>query len=127
MGVAAGIVSHLKLSLSNIAMPYHVWVHQETDETPCLAPFAFGEMVAENLRKYGADVRLEGEAPLDDCLVCIFLLSPSFFGCERSLSLMRRAVEQGKPKPNPNPSPTPTPNPSPTPNPRPTPNPSPKP
>ena len=53
-------------------------------------------MVVENLRKYGADVRLEGEAPLEDCLVCIFLLSPSFFGCERSLSLMRRAVEQGK-------------------------------
>ena len=36
------------------------------------------------------------QASLDDCLVCIFLLSPSFFGCERSLSLMRKAVAQGK-------------------------------
>ena len=59
VGVAAGIVSHLKLSRPKIAMPYHVWVHKETDETPRLAPFAFGEMVAENLAKYGADVRLE--------------------------------------------------------------------
>ena len=36
------------------------------------------------------------QAPLDDCLICIFLLSPSFFSCQRSLSLMRRAVAQGK-------------------------------
>ena len=91
------MMSHMpRLSRSKSAMPYHVWVHRETEETPPLTPFAFGAMAKEKLAKCGADVRLEGEASLDNCLVCIFMLSPSFFACDRSLALMRRAVAQGK-------------------------------
>ena len=120
--LALGIVNKLGFgSRAKIATPCHVWVHREVDETPRLAPFAFGEMVVEtpnpnsnsnpnpnpypnpypnpnpnqvveNLAKYGADAKLEGDGDLEECLICIFLLSPSFFGCERSLALMRKAV-----------------------------------
>ena len=91
--LALGIVNKLGFgSRAKIATPCHVWVHREVDETPRLAPFAFGEMVVENLAKYGADAKLEGDGSLEECLICIFLLSPSFFGCERSLALMRKAV-----------------------------------
>ena len=38
VGVATGIVSHLKLSCTKIAMPYHVWVHKETDSNPNPSP-----------------------------------------------------------------------------------------
>ena len=135
--LAAGIVNKLGFgSRAKILTPCHVWVHREAEETPRLAPFAFGEMVVAtpnsnsnsnpnpnpdpnpypypnpcpcpnpnpnpdqvvaNLAKYGADAKLEGEAALEDCLICIFLLSPGFFGCQRSLALMRRAVALGKP------------------------------
>ena len=37
-GIAAGIASSLGLSRNRIAIPYHVWVHSETDPNPCPSP-----------------------------------------------------------------------------------------
>jgi len=48
---------HLLHKDSSEPQPYHVWVHKEADEAPPLAPFAFGEMVAEKLGKCGAASR----------------------------------------------------------------------
>ena len=57
---------------------------------------SFGEYVADTLRPFGVDARVEGEAELHHATVCVFLLSNTLFDDERSLALMRRAVELGK-------------------------------
>ena len=74
---------------------YHVWVHREADDF--LASFPFGAYVAETLRSFGLETKAESEeVDLVGAAVCIFLLSDNVFDCERSLSLMRKAVHLGK-------------------------------
>ena len=101
---------------------YHVWVHRAVDAQ--LAPFAFHEMVTKELGAFGihaqpelesrahrehdhglsdepargpsAAVRHDPMEHLSGAHVCVFLLSNSVFHDERSLALLRHAVELGK-------------------------------
>ena len=97
-GYKASSLHKLRPATSRAVPSFHVWVHHAVDTH--LAPFPFGEMLCEKLRSFGISAWPELEqgesANQADAHICIFLLSNGIFYDERSVALMRSAVELGK-------------------------------
>ena len=84
-----------QLSQEAPASELHVWVHREADTH--LAPFSFGKYIAKTLQSFGAEAKAEEDGEdMASATICIFLLSNFIFADQRSIALMRRAVELGK-------------------------------